>query len=138
VHAPAAILWPVAAHLVLIFALYGWLTLERKAAVRRGEAQMSDYRLYEREPLRARLIANNLANQFELPLLFYVLAAILYLSGAVAPTQAFLAWAFVAGRIAHAFVHILSPDVGLRGNVFTVNFLALAAMWGLFLRDALA
>jgi len=138
VHAPAAILWPVAAHLALIFALYGWLTLERKAAVRRGDAHMSDYRLYEREPLRARLIANNLANQFELPLLFYVLAAILYHSGAVASIQVFLAWVFVAGRIAHAFVHILSPDVGLRGNVFTVNFLALAAMWGLFLRDALA
>ena len=136
-HEAAAILWPVAAHLVLIFALYGWLTVERKAAVRRGEAEMSDYRLYDREPMRARLIANSIANQFELPLIFYALCAILFLSGEVPSTQILLAWAFVGGRVAHAAVHILSPDVALRGNVFAINFLAAFAMWGLFLRDAL-
>jgi hypothetical protein len=129
----AAILWPLAGHLGLIAALYAWLTVERKLAVRRGEATLATYRTYEDEPRRARLIANNLANQFELPVVFYPLALTLYVLGDVPLAQLALAWAFILGRIAHTLVHVLSPDVALRGSVFTVSFLAVAAMWALFL-----
>ncbi len=133
----AAILWPVAAHLALVAALYAWLTAERQLAVRRGDADMASYRAHEHEPLRGRLIANNLSNQFELPVLFTVLAMTLYVSNDVSAAQLVLAWVFVAGRLAHTLVHVLSPDVALRGNVFTVGFVALGAMWGLFLARAL-
>lgn len=137
-HSPDAILWPVSVQLALIFALYAWLTVERRLAVARGEAKLDDFRSYEREPLRARLIANSLANQFQLPMLFFVLAAMLLASPAVSSVQVFLAWTFVAGRIAHALVHVLNPSVALRGNVFTINFLAVFLMWALFLWDRLA
>jgi hypothetical protein len=135
--APAAILWPVAAHLALIAALYAWLTVERKLAVRRGQATPATYRTYEDEPRRARLIANNLANQFELPVVFYPLALSLYVLDDVSVAQLALAWVFVMGRLAHTLVHVLSPDVPLRGNVFTVNFLAVGGMWALFLWERL-
>ena len=132
-HPPEVLLWPLSIHLGLIFFLYAWLTVERKRAAARGEASLDDYRTYDREPLRARLIANNIANQFELPVLYYAVTAMLLASPQIPSVQLFLAWIFVGGRIAHSFVHILSPDVALRGNVFTVNFLALFAMWALFL-----
>ena len=135
---PEAILWPAAVQLALIFALYAWLTVERRLAVARGEAKLDDFRSYEREPLRARLIANSLANQFQLPMLFFVLAAMLLASPAIPSVQIFLAWIFVAARIIHALVHVLNPDVALRGNVFAVNFLALFLMWALFLWERLA
>lgn len=130
-------LWPAAVHLVLVAFLYAWLTVERRAAVSRGQARIGDYRLYETEPLRARLISNNLSNQFELPTLFHPLVLYLHASGQTSATYVALAWIFVLGRLVHAGVHILSPDVALRGNVFTINFIALAAMWALFLSGAL-
>lgn len=136
-HPSEALLWPLAVHLALVFLLYAWLTFERKGATARGEAKLEDYRTYEREPLRARLIANSIANQFELPVLFYALAAILLQQPEVSSVQIFLAWIFIVGRIAHTMVHILSPDVALRGNVFTVNFFALFIMWAVFLWERL-
>jgi hypothetical protein len=40
-----------------------------------------------------------------------------------------LAWIFIAGRILHSAVQILTPNVRLRGIVFTVNFLAVLGLW---------
>jgi hypothetical protein len=131
----AAILWPVAAHLLLVVLLYGLLTYERQRAVRRGEAGLATFRTNEGEPLRSRLVSNNLKNQFELPVLFYVLAMTLYAVDGVTAAQVSLAWIFVAARYAHSAVNVLSPIVPLRGGVFTLSLLALAAMWVLFLRE---
>ncbi len=129
----AAILQPVAAHLLLIVLLYGWLTYERQRAVRRSEATLATFRTNADEPLRPRLISNNLKNQFELPVLFHVLAMTLYAVDGVTAAQLWLAWIFVAARYAHSAVNALSPAVPLRGGVFTLSFLALGAMWVLFL-----
>jgi hypothetical protein len=134
----AAILWPLAVHLGLVALLYAWLTIERKRAVARGEAASDTYRTYEQpQPQRARLIANNLANQFELPVVFYPLALTLYVLDDASIAQVALAWVFVLARIVHTVVHVLSPDVALRGNVFAVNFVAAGAMWALFLWERL-
>ncbi|MEL6359642.1 MAG: MAPEG family protein [Pseudomonadota bacterium] len=131
------ILWPLAIHLALIGSLYAWLTFERKVAVSRGDAKMSDYRLFEGETERARLIANSISNQFELPTVFYPLGLYLMATDKVTPIYLGLAYLFVLARIPHALIHVLSPDVALRGNVFTVNFLALVAMWAVFLFENL-
>ncbi|MEC8208507.1 MAG: MAPEG family protein [Pseudomonadota bacterium] len=44
-----------------------------------------------------------------------------------------MAWAFVIGRVLHSLVQICSSNVRIRGLVFTINFLAVIAMWILFL-----
>lgn len=72
----------------------------------------------------------NLSNQFEWPLLFYVACLLLIGRGEADPMQVWLAWIFVAGRIAHTFVQVLVPGVRLRGLIFTVNFVAVLLMWG--------
>jgi hypothetical protein len=38
------------------------------------------------------------------------------------------AWVFVAGRVAHTLVQTLTDNVPLRGQVFTINFLAVIAL----------
>lgn len=134
---PSLILWPVAAHLGLVLALYLSLTVVRQLAMRRGEAALADFRTHEREPLRGQLIANAIASQFELPTVFHPLALCLYATDQVTPVMLTLAWIFVIGRILHAGVHTLHPSVALRGAVFTINFLALIAMWAVFLGGAL-
>ncbi|MFV3332448.1 MAPEG family protein [Pseudomonas sp. NY15437] len=40
-----------------------------------------------------------------------------------------LAWLFIAGRVAHSGVQILTRNVRLRGLVFTINFLAVLGLW---------
>ncbi|MFV0298020.1 MAG: MAPEG family protein, partial [Hyphomicrobiaceae bacterium] len=48
---------------------------------------------------------NSYKSQFELPVLFYAVAAFSMLAGAVDQTMVMLAWVFVGLRIAHAIIH---------------------------------
>ena len=79
-----------------------------------------------------RRVSANLTNQFEWPLFFYIIC-VLQLKGVatIDSAQVWLAWIFIAGRVAHSGVHILTENVRLRGLVFTVNFLAVLGMWAL-------
>ena len=78
-------------------------------------------------------ITANLSNQFEWPILFYVICVLLIVEKNTDVIQLYLAWLFVAGRIFHSAVHILLSNIRLRGVVFTINFIAVLAMWGAFL-----
>jgi len=46
-----------------------------------------------------------------------------------------LAFIFLAGRILHTWVQVSGDNVGLRGKMFTINFLAVALMWLMFFFD---
>ena len=116
------------AHIGLVFALYAWLTYERVGAVRRGEAKYSAYLFGRDEPHQAARISRNLSNQFELPLIFYALVVLLIAVKEVTLLDLIAAWVFVAGRIVHTLVQTLTDNVPLRGNVFTVNFLAVVVI----------
>ena len=75
-------------------------------------------------------VSANLSNQFEWPLFFYVACIIMLITqepqGIIFLT---CAWLFVLGRIIHSGVQILTNNIRLRGIVFTINFLAVIAMW---------
>jgi len=64
------------------------------------------------------LTSNSLANQFQLPVLFYVLAFILFNINAVSALSLSLAWVFAASRWIHAFVHVTSNNIPLRLSFF--------------------
>ncbi len=132
-----AILYPVAAHLLLIVALYAWLTLERFLSVASKQRRYRDFQFAGGDAPAGARVAANLSNQFELGPLFHLLALTLWITDAVTPTLLTLAWCFVAGRLAHTLVQTLSANVIARGLVFSVNFLALAGMWTYFLAGAL-
>lgn len=121
-------LLPLLGHFALICGLYLWLTIVRKRAVNAGEALLSDYVRADGEPVGSKRIQRNLANQFELPLFAYFAATLLITWKSVGWFDIAAAWLFLAGRIAHTLVQTLSDDVALRGNVFVVNFLAVAAL----------
>lgn len=74
-------------------------------------------------------ISANLSNQFEWPLFFHVTCVLLIVIGNIESMQVWLAWIFVAGRLIHSAVQILTNNIRLRGLVFTINFLAVLAMW---------
>jgi hypothetical protein len=126
----SAILWPMLAHIGWVFMLYAWITIARTRAVKQGEIDYSAFVLGREEPLPIARITRNLANQFELPVFFYVAAVLLIVLGKVTTFDIVAAWVFVAGRVAHTLVQTLTDNVGLRGKVFTINFLAVVALVG--------
>jgi len=116
---------PMAAHVALAAFLYVLLTGARAPAVwgigRRPDGTNPWADLEPR-------ISANLSNQFEWPLFFHTACVILLLLQTT-PLAIALAWIFVAGRVLHSVVQILTRNVRLRGIVFTVNFLAVLGLW---------
>ncbi|MEM6484496.1 MAG: MAPEG family protein [Pseudomonadota bacterium] len=125
------ILLPMLAHVCLAAILYAALTVVRAPSVwGLGLAKDGTNPCRNVEPR----ISANLSNQFEWPVLFYVACVLGMLIG-VADERGFLmlAWLFVAGRIAHSLVQILTENIRLRGIVFTLNFVAVLGMWSYLL-----
>lgn len=122
-----ALLYPMAAHVVLSAFLYAALTVARAPAVwgfgRRSDGS-NPLELFEPR------ISANLANQFEWPVFFHV-ACLLFLCLQQQPsaTVLVLSWTFIFGRLLHSGVQIFTGNVRLRGLVFTVNFLAVLGLW---------
>ena len=124
----ASILWPMLAHIGWVSMLYVWLTVALQRAVRSGQIESSCFVLGRDEPLEVARITRNLANQFELPLIFYALVVLLVALGQVTLFDVIAAWVFVAGRVAHTLVQTLTDNVPLRGQVFMINFLAVLVL----------
>lgn len=116
---------PMAAHVALAAFLYVLLTVARAPAVW-GVGRRPDG-INPWASVEPRISAN-LSNQFEWPLFFHVACLILM---QLQPGHAalLLAWLFVAGRVLHSAVQILTRNVRLRGIVFTINFLAVLGLW---------
>jgi hypothetical protein len=72
--------------------------------------------------------SDNLKNLFELPVLFYALALLLYVTDRVDGTYVVAAWAFVAFRFAHSLVHCTFNRVLVRFYCYLAGSLALWIM----------
>lgn len=131
-----SLIMPMAAHLLWTAMLYVLLSLFRMPSVWRVGRRADGTNPFA--DLEGRASAN-LSNQFEWPLFFYLLCVLLL--SQPAPVHALyvgLAWVFVVGRVGHSLVQIATVSIRLRGIVFSVNFIAVLIMWGVFLRDSLA
>jgi len=73
-------------------------------------------------------VNNNIRNQFELPVLFYVLATVLWLLDAVHGVAVAAATVFVLSRIVHAGVHLSINALPPRRHLFTVGWVAVLVM----------
>jgi hypothetical protein len=122
------LLGPMTAHVAYSAALYGLLTIARAPTVW-GIGRTAD----GANPLATleKRLSANLSNQFEWPLFFHVACSMLIATGGETRAALALAWVFVAGRLAHGAVQILTTNVRLRGIVFMINFLAVLGLWAL-------
>ncbi|CDZ57182.1 MAPEG family protein [Neorhizobium galegae] len=124
-----ATLWPMIAHAALVFFLYWLLSKKRYMAVKSGSAEAGQFRENREEPRESLVVHNNLKNQFELPILFYAVCLVLYVSTADNWGSVALAWIFVLSRYAHSYVHLTSNRLRYRRPIFMVGFFAVMAMW---------
>jgi hypothetical protein len=128
-----SLILPMAAHVALAGFLYVLLTVARAPAVWGLGRRLDGTNPWAAIEPR---ISANLSNQFEWPLFFYAACIVLMLLQAVTPLAAGLAWIFVAGRVLHSAVQVLTRNIRLRGIVFTVNFLAVLGLWVLIVLAA--
>jgi hypothetical protein len=125
-----AILYPVFVQVALTFYLALCMDRERRAALESGAVKTSDIALGERAwPPRATQLANAYQNQFELPVLFYVLAAYAMITSRVDIVMMVLAWVFVITRLWHGRIHTTHNNVRQRYSVFLVSAAVLLIMW---------
>ncbi len=126
---------PMATHVALTALLYALLTIARAPKIWGiGQRRDGSNPWASIEPR----ISANLSNQFEWPLFFYAACLLLIHAASVDATAIWLAWLFVAGRVIHSSVQILTMNVRLRGLVFTINFLATLGLWVVLLRTTMA
>jgi hypothetical protein len=77
-------------------------------------------------------ISNAFRNQFELPVLFYVLTILAIITRHADLLFVVMAWLFVLLRIPHVYIHVTHNRVMWRGTVYVLGALVLIAMWVIF------
>jgi hypothetical protein len=129
-----AILLPLFVEVALTLGLLLWLGILRHNDVESGAVHLSKIALQEPNwPVRTLQVAYCFSNQFELPVLFYVLTILEIITRHADFVFVVLAWIFVLTRIAHAYVHTSSNVVLRRGAIYAVGALVLIAMWIIFM-----
>ncbi|ANT51465.1 MAPEG family protein [Mesorhizobium amorphae] len=124
-----AIFWPVLAHVLLVYIVYLVMARRRYFAVKSGEAKVRQYKVRSTEPASSVTVANNLINQFELPVLFHALCLALFVTNGVNYLTLALAWIFILSRYVHAWVHLTSNRVMLRSRAFFFGAVVLLLAW---------
>ena len=121
-----------------VFALGAWtllvlllIPLVRVRSVRRREISPNDFKFGESAavPPRVSIPNRNYMNLLELPMLFYVICVVLYVTDGGSPLSIFVAWAYVGLRVAHSLIHLTYNHVLHRLFAFTLSNVALVSLW---------
>jgi hypothetical protein len=127
------ILLPLFVQVGLTFVLLFWMGGLRVSAIRRGEVKMRDIALGQPAwPEQPTKVANCYRNQFEMPVLFYVLVVLAIIARKADLLFVIMSWIFVVCRIVHAYIHTTSNHVGHRFYAFLASNLVLLVMWIIF------
>ena len=130
----ATVLLPLFVEVLLTFALMLGMMYFRTSSLQHGETRFEQIALREPNwPVRATQFAYAFGNQFELPVLFYVLTILAIITHHADIVFLVLAWIFVIPRIMQSYVHVTNNNVRWRGGFYGVGALVLLAMWIIFI-----
>lgn len=124
------VLLPVFVLVGLAFALLLGMASARTRAVVGKEVSLKDIALRQPNwPVQATQIGNCFSNQFEIPVLFYILIALALPLHKADFVIVLLSWVFVITRFVHAGIFVTSNNVRQRSLVWFAGVLVLLAMW---------
>jgi len=129
-----AVLSPLFVEVVLTLALMLWMGSLRSGDYRAGAVKPQDIAL--RQPNwrpRTMQATYAFANQFELPVLFYVLTILAWDTRHAGIVFVVLAWIFVICRLLQAYVHVTSNNVRRRSLFFSTGAAVLIVMWVMYI-----
>lgn len=124
--------------LIPVMVLVGWTFLvlmnvpyRRFRAAFRREVSDRDFRYGESErvPGEVSLPNRNFMNLMEVPVLFYIICLVQYLTGTPVPYFLEMAWVFVVFRIIHSLIHLSYNKVMHRLTAFGIANVVVLVMW---------
>src|SRR6185295_5050831 len=120
----------------LTFAVLLLIPVRRFRAGSAGQIRYDDFKYGEsaRVPPEVSIPNRNMMNLLELPLLFYVVCLLFYVTDRVNSTALALAWTYVALRIAHSAIHVTYNRVRDRLTAFAASNVVLVMLWTALLR----
>ena len=126
-----ALLYPMLAMVLLTFGVGVVLFRARRRSVREGHTPVSYFRVFQgsQEPDFVAKPTRHFANLFETPTLFYAGCLAAMVAGVADVAVLALAWAYVAARLLHAWVHLRGNRLRHRMPVYFVSWLLLLALW---------
>lgn len=127
------VLLPVFVLVGLTFMLLLAMAGSRRNALVSRQTKVRDIVLGQQNwPIRTTQLGNCFKNQFELPLLFYVLIAIALPLRHADLVIVLLSWVFVVTRFVHAGIFVSSNDLNRRSLAWFAGALVLFIMWVYF------
>lgn len=125
---------PMGALAALTFLVLGLIPVRRFAASFKRQVTRDDFKFGESAnvPGHVAIPNRNYMNLLEIPLLFYVLGIMLYVSDSLTPMMLNFAWAYVALRALHSLIHLTVNNVFARLTAFALSNLVLMWMWVAF------
>jgi len=127
-----AIFLPVCAQVCLTFAVWIWLYVTRLGTMKRKRIHPQVLADEKRSQELLKDVVNpsdNFENLFELPVLFYVAALVIFVTGLTDDLYILGAWAFVVFRVLHSLIHCTYNKIVHRFNAYLASSLVLWAMW---------
>ena len=129
----SAIFWPLIVQVVLTLVVALRMYVVRIAELRSRRIKPQQLATSRgAASLETVAAADNFRNLFEIPVLFFAICPILYVTHGVTPWQLTLAWAFVGLRIIHSLIHITYNRVMHRFRAFALSMMTAFAMWAVF------
>jgi len=123
------ILFPVLIQISLTLVVFIVLLVRKVKAIKAGGVDRKKTALDNSAwPENVVKVSNNIANQFQTPVLFYVLCILFQITNTVTAPVLMLAWVFTISRLIHAYIHIGSNFVPARFIMFILGVLCLIAM----------
>ena len=124
------VLLPVFVLVGLAFFLLLWMATARGRAVKGRETSLKDIALGQPNwPTKVAQIGDCFSNQFEIPVLFYILIAIALPLHKADLFIVLMSWVFVVTRFVHAGIFVTTHSVQRRGQIWFAGVLVLLAMW---------
>lgn len=120
---------PVLLQVLVTFYAYILLAAEKSKALKAGLVNEARRSLHvDAWPDCVVKINNNVRNQFELPVLFYVLVFLLWALDSVGLFVQVIAWLFALSRVVHVYIHTGSNYVPVRRRVFIFGVVTIAIL----------
>ena len=127
-----SLVYPMLAMVLLTFGVLIVLFRSRVRMVREGLAPVSYFRTFQGSVVEPEFTVKpqrHFANLFEAPTLFYAACLAAMVTGVTGTLVVVLAWAYVAMRYMHAYIHLGGNRVRYRMRAYFASWLCLLAMW---------
>jgi hypothetical protein len=124
------VLAPLFVQVALTLVLFLWMGRLRFSDVSSGAVRPADVVLGQPNwSTKTTQVINSFGNQFELPVLFYLVIVLSLFTARAGMTLVVLAWLFVVTRLLHALIHVTTNNLRRRAILHAAGGLVLIVMW---------